>query len=319
MASTSSALLDLTNDDSRLQDETTRIHNRDQGVTDIYRCHVRLAGDWDGQLIRFTDPFYAFVREKHLRIRSHDGRLLLYERIPSAGASSFILIHYDSPVSMKAGTQFSIQFEYVREWKKRLLSDSFDVGAKSPTGPEPPKITIRMPPYYYIADCRILKPPNGSVGPVGPIGELKVDKKQLRDKERVVIREEDGRLYREYLFILNNIRDGAGRFIGQQLRYRIRLARRYHVMIASAIALPLVVSVISSLSILSPRLSTGEKLIATLAALAFGPPFVISMRQLFLDEVVTHTRGSRIDTAFAVIMFIAPLIPILLIILALWP
>jgi hypothetical protein len=303
--------LDLTDDTHRLADEQIRHHRRDRGVSDEYRCHIKLAEDWDGKTIRFTDPFAGMVREPYLKISSSLTGNLAYKRIPPSikRPKKTIEIFFNSPMTLEAGTQFYLSFKYRRSWRRRLLKDFFAIGVSPPAGSDQARLRISIPVYYRISACKIVeKKPMTSTVRVEPKDvdtisrkDPVLTRKKLKEIEGVV-RRDNGDLFREYQFFVP-LEEYERKII-----YKLAHVYRFTAMCVAGAALPLLVAILASMAILSPDLETHYKFLITFASMAFGPPFVIAMRQIILKEAITHSRGSVTEGVYVSILFLQPLI-----------
>ncbi|MCI4327836.1 MAG: hypothetical protein L3K16_09475 [Thermoplasmata archaeon] len=124
---------------------------------------MRLARAWDGKKVRvpdFISKFRPEGTEPHLRIRSHDDRMLAYRRIPG----NQLEIYYDSPHSFEVGTEFFLEFEYRRLTTVALVGGSFRIGVSEPSGEVPPTMIIKMPCFYYIEKGWSYEVPVGGSG-----------------------------------------------------------------------------------------------------------------------------------------------------------
>lgn len=315
--------LDLCVDDDLFGDEQVRTHNRTHGTHDLYRCHIRLTHPWDGKKISIPDFPSAFSNEgtdTHLRIRSHDERMLTYRR-----AHGKLEIDYDSEEPFTVGTELFVEFEYRRQTGVPLIGGMFWIGVIVPTGQLPPSIMIKMPCFYYIGRAETVElplkdPPPASkksggtaAGPDeivtargAPVPKA-VSRKELHDKERIA-RSDDGVLHREYIFSFD-LNPGTGQKIARyRLLYWVSLARRYYALLAAAVVLPLAASSLGAYAIALPTTSIGDKFLILVAALAFGPPLALAIRQLFIDELRSYLRDSSTSDFLLVVIILAPII-----------
>ena len=183
---------------------------------------------------------------------------------------------------------------------------------------------IKMPCFYYIGRAETVEvlaeaqqgAPKRSNGNGADPSAIKVSRKppvprpvpeaDLKEKERIV--SENGVLHREYIFSIDLREDSAAPLARYRLRYWLSVARRYYALLTAAVVLPLGAAAIGAYAIALPSTSIGDRFLVMIAALAFGPPLVLAIRQLFIDEMRSYLRDSAMNIVLLAVIILAPVI-----------
>jgi hypothetical protein len=255
---------------------------------------------------------------------AHDGRLLTYRRF--GGTHPILDIDYDHQHEFETETEFYLEFDYRRETATPIVGGLFRISANDPAGEKAPNIVVRMPCFYFIGkawargetdsvaandkEVGVIKDPSAINVRVQPrIGVISPED-QLKNQERIV-RPERGDMHREYIFQLPMEGNPKRPVTPYNLFYRFRVARRYYALLAAAVVIPFGASLIGAYSILLSSTSIGDRFLILIASLAFGPPLVLAIRQLFIDELNSYLRDSKMNVMLLGVIVGAPLITVL--------
>ncbi|MCI4327837.1 MAG: hypothetical protein L3K16_09480 [Thermoplasmata archaeon] len=84
------------------------------------------------------------------------------------------------------------------------------------------------------------------------------------------------------------------------------IAHRYYALLTAAVLLPLGTAAIGAYAIQLPTTSVGDRYLILIASLAFGPPLVLAIRQLFIDEMRSYLRDSRMNSLLLTVIVVSP-------------
>jgi hypothetical protein len=329
-------ILDLTDGSNHYADVQIRIHERTSGVHDTYRLHLRLSRDWGAKKARIPNFYHAFedINDDPMIIRSADGRRLTYRRV--GPSSQWIEIDYDSPCPFPKETEFFLEFEYRRLLGQKLLEDQFDIKVTSPAGKIEPKIVVKMPIFYAMTKVKkevnvdpppplppsppppphddAIRPPSRPTYTPEPETKTEDFAKEVLVSGEHVVRDEIGRMQREYIFRTPLVRTTSGMEpkAPYKLIYRIALTPRYQALVATAFIFPLFLAFMATYAVVYlPRTFLGEDAILVVATLTFGPPLYLGILERFVDEPTSYLQSSRLGNGLLAVITIPPFAPVI--------
>ncbi len=308
-------VLDVTGQKNRYREIIVREHDSSVGAKDRFRCVIRVdIADWTGKYIKFTDPFYH-LRVPYLKIKDHNGRRLIYQRIEENG-KRYVLIHYNGLSKYHIGDEIILDFIYIAyPYQKMFGKTPLKVGFSPPTTKEA-EIRLYLPKYFVLKEVYVVM---GSPN-IKKLSEKKMkgrkefkefliglEKKDKAKKIKKVDLERDN----SYLIKHGNTISKVYHFIihplegekGKSLFYRIGLDINSRVTLFLTFLIPILSGL---LAFISPFIGLVKEstIIISLTNIALISGFYLSVRKLLIDDFIYYIGENKYIEAF----ILAPLI-----------